>query len=115
MLDLCAGVHRLRRRRPRRDDVDNLRACVAHDHNCADVCELTGVLSRPANGDHYVVHRLLQAYVRACVTCADECARHADHHRHCGICEKACRACGQACRALLNPEVLEELVLLALP
>ena len=40
---------------------------------------------------------------------AEECARHADHHRHCAVCEQACRVCIQACSALLNAEALEEL------
>jgi len=87
------------------EDVDELRTCIALDLRCADVCDLTArVLSRPAHWDQFVVHRLLQACVRTCTSCADECARHAAHHRHCAICEKSCRACAHACNALLESE-----------
>ena len=95
-------------------DVDDMRDCIALDHSCADVCEVTArLLSRPSHWDPYVVHRLLQACARVCASCAGECARHADHHRHCAICEKACRACAQACNALLDTEAFEELQKLA--
>jgi hypothetical protein len=70
------------------------------------------ILSRPAQSDHLVVHRLLQACVRECRLCAEECARHGQHH-HCAICARACRACEAACRALLDAEAFEELEKLA--
>ena len=55
-------------------DVEEMRTCVAIDQNCADVCDVTArVLSRPAYSDDFVVHRLLQACVRLCTTCAEEC------------------------------------------
>jgi hypothetical protein len=96
------------------ENVDELRTCIALDQNCADVCFVTSrVLSRPAHSDHFFVHRLLQACVRACTVCAEECARHAEHHRHCAICAKACRACVQACNALLDAEAFAELQKLA--
>ena len=90
------------------------RACIALCLTCADVCDLTArTLSRPAQSGHLVVHRLLEACVRACTSCAEECARHAEHHRHCAICAKACRSCEAACRALLNAEAFAELEKLA--
>ena len=92
------------------DDVAEMRTCIALCLNCADVCGLTArVLSRPTHWDHFVVHRLLQACVRTCTSSAEECARHAKHHRHCAICERACRACIDACNALLDAEAFEEL------
>jgi hypothetical protein len=92
------------------EDVDELRTCIALDQNCADVCAVTArVLSRPAHWDRLLVHRLLQACTRVCALCADECAKHAAHHRHCAICERACRACVVACDALLESEAFEEL------
>jgi hypothetical protein len=95
-------------------DVAEMRACIALCLDCADICDLTGrVLSRPAQSDHVVVHRLLQACVRECTLCAEECARHAEHHRHCAICAKVCRACEAACRALLDAEAFQELDKLA--
>jgi hypothetical protein len=95
-------------------DLDDLRTCIALCLNCADVCDVTArVLSRPAHWDHVVVDQLLQACVRTCTSSAEECARHADHHRHCAICEKACRACVRACSALLDAEAFQELHKLA--
>jgi len=91
------------------EDVDALRTCIALDQSCADVCDLTArVLSRPAHWDQFVIHQLLQACVRTCTSCAEECARHAAHHRHCALCEKACRACAEACKALLETQGLAE-------
>jgi hypothetical protein len=96
------------------DDVAEMRTCIALCLNCADVCELTArVLSRLAHWDHFVVHRLLQACVRTCKSSAEECARHAEHHRHCAICEKTCRVCVRACGALLDAEAFEQLQKLA--
>ena len=92
------------------DDVAQMRACIALCIDCADVCHLVArILSRPAQSDHVVVHRLLHACVRQCGLCADECARHAEHHRHCAICAEACRVCEAACRTLLDAEAFEEL------
>lgn len=95
-------------------DVAEMRACIALCLGCADVCDLVArTLSRPAQSDHVVVHRLLRACVRQCTLCAEECTRHAQHHRHCAICAQACRACEVACRALLDAEAFEELEKLA--
>lgn len=95
-------------------EVGELRACIALCLNCADVCDGTArILSRPAQSDHTVVHRLLQACARECANCAEECARHAEHHRHCAICATACRGCEAACTALLDAEAFEELQKLA--
>jgi hypothetical protein len=91
-------------------DIDELRACIALCLNCADVCDATArALSRPSNWETPVVHRLLQACVRSCTSSAEECARHATHHRHCDICEQACRVCLQACAALLDAEPFRQL------
>jgi hypothetical protein len=48
-----------------------------------------------------------------CTSSAEECARHAEHHRHCAICEKVCRKCVEACSALLDAQALGELQKLA--
>src|SRR5581483_5791121 len=91
-----------------------LRRCIALDHTCAEICELTAkVLSRPASWDPVVSHRLLRTCVHVCTGCAEECAQHADRHRHCGVCARACRGCAQACSALLEAEAFEELQKLA--
>jgi hypothetical protein len=95
-------------------DVAEMRACIALCRDCADVCDLVArILSRPAQSDDVVVHRLLQACVRECAICTEECARHAEHHRHCATCATACRACEVACKALLDAEAFEQLEKLA--
>jgi hypothetical protein len=96
------------------DDLAGLRLCNALCHTCADVSETTmRTLSRPAHSDHLVLHRMLQACVRSCFACAEECGRHAQHHRHCELCARACRMCLQACTDLLESEAFEELRKLA--
>jgi len=95
-------------------EVHELRTCVALCLNCADLCDLTArLLSRSAHWDNVLVHPVLQACRRACTTSAEECARHAEHHRHCAVCEKVCRACVAACSALLDAEVFAEVQRLA--
>jgi hypothetical protein len=91
------------------EDVNELRVCAALCITCADVCDVTArVLSRPAHRDKFIIHRLLQACVRACQSSTEECARHAHHHHHCAICEKVCSACTQACVALLDTQAMDE-------
>lgn len=95
-------------------DVERLSECIALCLSCADVCDLIArILSRPAQSDGAIVDRLLQACVRECALCAEECARHAEHHRHCAICAKVCRACEAACGVLLATESLAALEKLA--
>jgi hypothetical protein len=95
-------------------DVDELSTCIALCLDCADVCDLTArLLSRPAHWELYIVHRSLQACVRACTDSAEECAKHAHHHRHCAICEKVCQECIQACDTVLEAETFAELQKLA--
>jgi hypothetical protein len=36
-----------------------------------------------------------------CMSCGDECGRHAQMHEHCRVCAEACRRCEQACNDLL--------------
>jgi hypothetical protein len=96
------------------EDAADLRLCARLCINCADVCDVTArLLSRPAQWDEFVVHRLLEACVRSCENSAEECARHAHHHRHCAICEKTCRACMRACSDLLEDDTFEQLRTLA--
>ena len=87
------------------DDVRAMRACIALCQTCADICHVTArVLSRPGQWDHGVMRPLLEACIHACTACGEECARHAEHHRHCAICAEACRTCSKACGALLDAE-----------
>lgn len=83
------------------EDVAALRECIALCQLCGDICDTTArVLSRPGHWDHLAVGPLLDACIRACTTCAEECDRHAHHHVHCAICARACRACITACTAV---------------
>jgi hypothetical protein len=95
-------------------DVADLARCAALCTSCADVCLTTmQVLSRPFASDHRVTHHVLRACVLTCTSSAEECKRHAAHHRHCAVCEKACRACLHACEALLQAEAFQQLEKLA--
>src|SRR5689334_9756259 len=90
-------------------DVADLRRCIGLCTDCADICATTArVLSRSTSYDKYMVQRMLEACVRACASCAEECHRHAPHHRHCAICEQVCLECERACLTLLNAQALEE-------
>lgn len=92
------------------DDVAEMSRCIALCLNCADVCDLTArLLSRPSQWESFIVYRLLEACVRACTDSAEECHKHAPHHRHCAVCEKVCRECIRACNAVLDDETFEEL------
>jgi hypothetical protein len=81
------------------DMVKCIRLCV----HCTDVCSATlGVVSRPAEYDATVAKPLLEACVAICMSCGEECERHAEMHAHCQVCGEACRRCEQACRQLLG-------------
>jgi hypothetical protein len=96
------------------DDVAELSRCIALCSVCSHVCDaVVRALSQPVHSDPYVWHRLLEACVRTCTRSAEECERHAAHHRHCAICLKACRACIKACDSLLEAEAFQELKKLA--
>jgi hypothetical protein len=95
-------------------EVAAMSRCAALCVECADVCGLVArSLSRAASWDHVVIHRLLGACARTCTNSAEECARHAEHHRHCAICATACRACARACNDLLEDDAFKELQKLA--
>jgi hypothetical protein len=96
------------------EDVAAMRRCIVWCVSCADVCAATWrTLSRPSAYDGHLMRSLLEACVRACTICAEECDRHAAHHRHCALCAKSCRACEALCAALLKDEELRELENLA--
>jgi hypothetical protein len=80
--------------------IEELRACIRLDLDCADICRATAaVLSRQAQG---TFRELLAACIAACRRCGDECAKHASHHAHCRICAEVCRACAQSCEHALG-------------
>ena len=84
------------------DDVAELTTCIRLDWVCAGVCSaLVRALSVRAGHTETLV-ALLRACRTACSACAEECERHAGHHRHCAICAEECRACERACDSLLG-------------
>jgi hypothetical protein len=87
------------------EDVGGLRQCIRLCLDCADVCDATGqVLTRQTSPEPHLTRSLLEACLRACRLCAEECERHAAHHEHCRICAEICRRCEQACDDLLAAE-----------
>jgi hypothetical protein len=94
--------------------VGELARCAALCVTCADVCFTTArLLARPFVSNHLLTHHVLRACVLTCTSSAEECERHAAHHRHCALCAKACRACLHACEALLQAEAFGQLEKLA--
>ena len=84
------------------EGVADLRKCIRLDLDCADICAATErVLTRQTEYDAPTSKAQLQVCREVCATCADECERHAEHHRHCGICADECRRCEKACEELL--------------
>lgn len=84
--------------------VERLITCIRLNHDCAAVCAATGsVLSRANKVGH---RQLLEAQLTTCIafarTCAAECQRHADLHKHCVVCAKACQDCMDACTEMLS-------------
>lgn len=77
--------------------------CIRLDLACADVCAATGrILSRELSGDPGMGPTILEACVKACGICAEECERHAGDMEHCRVCAEACRRCEEACKELLE-------------
>lgn len=85
------------------DKVPNLRKCIRLDLDCADVCATTArMLERQTEYDAKLTGAQLQACREAAVTCAQECERHAEMHKHCQLCAEACRRCEKACGELIS-------------
>jgi hypothetical protein len=81
------------------ETVVQLRQCIRLNLDCADICEaLARVASRRAGSNEDVIRKMLDTCVAACRRCADECARHANHHEHCRVCAESCRQCEAACQ-----------------
>ncbi|PPG42352.1 four-helix bundle copper-binding protein [Pseudoclavibacter sp. RFBA6] len=84
------------------DRVADLAPCIRSDLDCAELCTVTGsVLARRADGDTRGLRALVEACRQACLSCAEECEKHARMHDHCRVCAEACRRCVAACDDLL--------------
>lgn len=83
-------------------DVAETVKCIRLCLDCADICTTTAsVTSRQTDYDPNITRPLLQACIAACLSCGNECERHAMMHAHCRVCTEACRRCESACRDLL--------------
>lgn len=79
-------------------EIEQLRQCIRVSLDCATLCETAAKLaSRSLNTNESIVLATLDVCATACRLCAEECERHAAHHRHCAICAQACRRCQEAC------------------
>lgn len=84
------------------EKVADLRKCIRLNLDCADICGVTGaVLTRQTEYDAPTSKAQLQACREICLTCAEECGKHAQMHEHCRICEQECRRCQESCDRLL--------------
>jgi hypothetical protein len=84
------------------DDVRALARCLRLCLDFADTCVATGrILSRQTDPDAGTQATALEACATVCRACAEECERHAQHHKHCRLCAEECRRCERACDELL--------------
>jgi hypothetical protein len=75
-----------------------LARCIRLDLDCADACAATGsVLTRRTAATSALMVQMLETCADFCRLCADECERHAGHHKHCRLCAETCRQCERAC------------------
>lgn len=72
---------------------DNMKLCMMHDQDCAEICRLTGQLldRNSSNADLF-----LKLCAQMCERCANECDKH-KNVEHCGKCAEACRKCAEMC------------------
>lgn len=83
-------------------DIHPLVRCIRLNLDCAEVCNVTGLLvSRQTETDWVLLSAQVQACATACQVCGEECRKHAEHHAHCRLCADSCDRCGQACRNLI--------------
>jgi hypothetical protein len=82
---------------------DDMRQCIRNSLDCADVCEAVTKIALRRTGDNaQLVRTMLEACIRACEACADECERH--DHGHCRLCAQMCRECAEDCRRALQAD-----------
>lgn len=75
--------------------------CIRNCLDCADVCAATARLAVRRTAQNIDVLRAqMEACIKACETCAAECAQH--DNPHCALCAKMCRECADDCRKALE-------------
>lgn len=84
-------------------DPSALARCIRLNLDCGDVCTATErVLSRQQQPDVELLRKQLEACLRACVVCAEECEEHQSTHEHCRVCAEACRQTEEVCQRTLQ-------------
>lgn len=84
-------------------DIAVLVRCIRTDLDCADMCNATvRVLTRLTASNVGVMSSVVNACLATIVACAEECERHAAHHKHCEVSAMVCRDAEEACRKLLT-------------
>ena len=81
-------------------DEDNIKMmvnCIRNDKACAEICATTAKLLASNYED---VKSLVEACLKICQQCGDECAKH--EHQHCQDCAEACKKCADACQEYLG-------------
>ncbi len=84
--------------------VETMISCIRLNLDCAAVCAATGSVMARANkaGNRQPLEAQLTTCIAFCRACANECARHADKHKHCKVCADACTNCAEACTQMLS-------------
>ncbi|SEM82330.1 protein of unknown function [Sphingomonas gellani] len=81
------------------EDMD-MRQCIRTCLDCADVSTAASRLMVRRTGQDIGMLRVqMEACIRACELCAEECGRH--DHEHCKLCATMCRECLEDCRKAL--------------
>ncbi len=85
-------------------DVERLITCIRLNQDCAAVSAATASIMSRANkvGHRQLLEAQLTTCIAFCRTCATECTRHAQMHKHCEVCAKACTHCATACTEMLS-------------
>ena len=84
-------------------DMQHLVTCIRLNLDCADICAVTGRLfARPSPRDAETLQHQLEACVRSCRSCGDECQKHAAQMAHCRICAEVCVRCAEACERMIG-------------
>ncbi|MBX7533257.1 four-helix bundle copper-binding protein [Qipengyuania sp. 1XM1-15A] len=82
------------------EDMD-MAQCIRNCLDCADVCAATARLAVRRTAQNIDVLRAqMEACIKACETCAEECEKH--DNDHCKWCAKMCRECADDCRKALS-------------
>lgn len=75
--------------------------CIRNCLDCADVCAATARLAVRRTAQNIdVLRSQMEACIKACETCAEECEKH--DNDHCKWCAKMCRECADDCRKALS-------------